>query len=35
MIPRGATRGSGPAGVLVQTDEFGRTTDETAVTIKQ
>jgi hypothetical protein len=34
-IPSGATRGSGPAGVLVQTDEFGRTTDETAVTIKK
>jgi hypothetical protein len=34
-IPRGATRGSGPAGVLVQTEEFGRTTDETSVTIRK
>ena len=34
-IPKGATRGSGPAGVLVQTAEFGRATDETAVTIKK
>lgn len=34
-IPRGANRGSGSAGVLVQTSEFGRTTDETAVTIKK
>lgn len=35
MIPSGATRGSGPAAALVQTDEFGQTTDETAVTIKK
>jgi hypothetical protein len=34
-IPSGATRGSGPAGVLVETAEFGRTTDETAVTIRK
>lgn len=34
-IPNGATRGSGPATVLVQTDDFGRTTDETAITIKR
>jgi hypothetical protein len=34
-IPTGATRGSGPAGVLVETGEFGRTTDETAITIKK
>ena len=34
-VPRGATRGSGPAGVLVQTEEFGRSTDEFAVTIKK
>lgn len=34
-IPPGATRGSGSAAVLVQTGEFGRTTDETPVTIKR
>lgn len=34
-VPRGATRGSGPATVLVETDEFGRTTDEAAVTISK
>ena len=34
-IPRGANRGSGPAGVLVQTEDFGRTTDETALTVKK
>ena len=34
-VPRGATRGSGTATVLVQTDEFGRTTDEAPVTVKK
>jgi Glucodextranase, domain B len=32
-IPRGATVGSGPAAVLVHTDEFGDTTDRTVITI--
>lgn len=32
-IPRGATVGTGPAAVLVHTDEFGDTTDRTVITI--
>jgi hypothetical protein len=34
-VPKGASRGSGSAAVLVRTDEFGRTTDETLITIKK
>jgi hypothetical protein len=34
-VPKGATRGSGSAAVLVRTDEFGRTTDETLITVKK
>lgn len=34
-IPAGADRGSGSAAVLVETDEFGKTTDETPITIKK
>lgn len=34
-IPKGATRGSGSAAVLVRTDEFGKTTNETPITIKR
>ena len=34
-IPKGASRGSGSAAVLVRTDEFGRTTDDTLITIKR
>ncbi len=34
-IPRGATRGSGPASVLVHTNEFGDTTDRTVITIEK
>ena len=34
-IAAGATRGSGGAAVLVETDEFGRTRDETPITIKK
>jgi hypothetical protein len=33
-IPKGADRGGGTAGILVRTDEFGRTTDETVITIR-
>jgi hypothetical protein len=33
MIPKGAARGSGSAAVLVQTAEFGKTRDETPITI--
>jgi hypothetical protein len=34
-IPKGASRGGGSAAVLVRTDEFGKTTDETLITIKR
>ena len=34
-VPKGASRGSGSAAVLVRTDEFGRTTDETLITIRR
>jgi Glucodextranase, domain B len=34
-IPKGASRGSGSAAVLVRTDEFGKTTDETLITIRK
>jgi Glucodextranase, domain B len=34
-VPKGATRGGGSAAVLVRTDEFGRTTDETLITVKK
>jgi hypothetical protein len=34
-IPAGADRGGGSAAVLVQTDDFGKTTDETPITIKK
>jgi hypothetical protein len=34
-IPKGADRGAGSGAVLVQTDEFGKTTDETPITIKK
>jgi len=34
-IPKGASRGGGSAAVLVRTDEFGRTTDETLITIRK
>jgi hypothetical protein len=34
-IPAGADRGGGGAAVLVQTNEFGRTTDEAPITIKK
>jgi hypothetical protein len=32
-IPKGADKGGGTAGILVRTDEFGRTTDETVINI--
>ena len=34
-IPKGADKGGGTAGILVRTDEFGRTTDETVITIRK
>jgi hypothetical protein len=34
-IPKGADRGGGSAAVLVETAEFGRTRDETPITIKK
>jgi hypothetical protein len=34
-VPKGASRGSGSAAVLVRTDDFGRTTDETLITIRK
>lgn len=34
-IPEGADRGAGSGAVLVQTDEFGKTTDETPITVKK
>lgn len=34
-IPKGADRGGGTVGVLVRTAEFGRTTDDTVITIKR
>jgi hypothetical protein len=34
-IPKGATIGSGPAAVLVVTDEFGQATDRTVITIEK
>ena len=34
-IPKGADRGGGTAGVLVRTADFGRTTDETIITIRK
>jgi hypothetical protein len=34
-IPKGANRGSGNAAVLVETTEFGKTRDETPITIKK
>jgi hypothetical protein len=34
-LPKGATRGSGSAAVLVRTDEFGKTTDETLITVRK
>lgn len=34
-VPKGASRGGGSAAVLVRTDEFGRATDETLITIKK
>jgi len=35
VIPAGADRGSGGAAVLVETGEFGRTTDETPISVKK
>jgi hypothetical protein len=32
-VPRGATKGTGPASVLVRTTELGRTTDRTVISI--
>jgi hypothetical protein len=32
-IPKGADRGSGSAAILVETAEFGRTSDQTVITI--
>ena len=34
-IPKGASKGGGSAAVLVQTSEFGKTTDETPITIRK
>jgi glucodextranase-like protein len=34
-VPKGATRGSGSAAVLVRTGEFGRTTDEAPISIRK
>jgi hypothetical protein len=34
-IPKGADPGGGTAGILVRTTEFGRTTDETVITIRK
>ena len=34
-IPKGADRGGGTAGILVRTDEYGRTTDETVIAIRK
>jgi hypothetical protein len=34
-VPAGAKAGGGTAGVLVQTEEFGRTTDETPITVRK
>ena len=34
-IPKGADPGGGTAGILVRTSEFGRTTDETVITIRK
>lgn len=34
-VPRGANRGPGGAGVLVRTEEFGQTRDDTPITIKK
>jgi hypothetical protein len=32
-VPKGASEGTGPASVLVRTDEFGRITDRTVITM--
>ena len=34
-IPKGADPGGGTAGILVRTTDFGRTTDETVITIRR
>jgi Glucodextranase, domain B len=34
-IPKGADRGGGTAGILVRTTEFGRTTDETVISVRK
>jgi hypothetical protein len=34
-VPKGASKGSGSAAVLVQTTDFGKTTDETPISIKK
>jgi Glucodextranase, domain B len=34
-VPKGASRGGGSAAVLVRTDEFGRTTDETLISVRK
>jgi hypothetical protein len=34
-IPKGASTGSGSAGAFVRTSEFGKTTDETTITIRK
>jgi hypothetical protein len=34
-IPKGADVGIGSAGILVRTTDFGRTTDETVITIRR
>jgi hypothetical protein len=34
-IPKSADRGGGSAAILVRTDEFGRTTDQTVITIRR
>ena len=34
-IPKGASRGGGSAAVLVRTDQFGKTSDETVITIRK
>jgi Glucodextranase, domain B len=34
-IPKGADKGGGTAGILVRTDDFGRTTDETVINIRK
>ena len=34
-IPKGADPGTGTAGILVRTTDFGRTTDETVITVRR